>query len=274
MADLFTSATQQDSIITAIKAFIALPESVPDNTDYISFSNISAVNAHAIRSAFDNDPIFDAAYARFTYDPMFGQIRITRGSPLIDVTANWLQKQEKKWKENRAVQMFTYQNDILSYGGLELRTFTIDTIIKTPCFCLQPWSKPFPSVVVETGYTQPLVDLERDKEIWKNFTNGETKVVVITKFAMTARGTVMADVWFHRPHAANGISTSSRCTIFPAPRSSHTEVFFLDLSEVYGGECPEGVDPDRILELDLTELREMCREELRNNELVPDSDDR
>ncbi|EGX47135.1 hypothetical protein AOL_s00097g181 [Orbilia oligospora ATCC 24927] len=139
MADLFTSAAQQDSIITAIKAFIALPESVPDNTDYISFSNISAVNAHAIRSAFDNDPIFDAAYARFTYDPMFGQIRITRGSPLIDVTANWLQKQEKKWKENRAVQMFTYQNDILSYGGLGMFESSYPAVHAQIAFQTRTW---------------------------------------------------------------------------------------------------------------------------------------
>ncbi|KAK6506400.1 hypothetical protein TWF506_011311 [Arthrobotrys conoides] len=273
MADFYIPQSYLETRVSAIRSFFALPESVADNTDYISFDTINAADGHAIRAAFDNDPLFGAARARFTYDPVFTQIRIKRGSPLIDVTAKWFQQQQDVWVATGAVPA-NYYEEILSFGGLELTVFAVPHTIATPGLCLQPWAKPFPSVIVETGFTESLIDLDRDKEIWKTSTHGGTRVVIITKFEVTHRGTVMGDVYFHRLNGIGGISTHSKCTLFPAPYSDQQEVFFISLGEVYSGSCPEGGNPDTPLQLNITELRQMCREELRNNDLVPDSDDR
>ncbi|KAK6524552.1 hypothetical protein TWF281_011458 [Arthrobotrys megalospora] len=182
MADLPSHITSK---LNSITAFLALPESTTSKTDYLSLSSISTSDAEKIRDALVNDPILESLSARFTYDAEFQQIRITRPNAMINITAGWLQLQEQAWKK-AGILPKVYENDITAFCG------------------------------VETGYTQPATDLERDKEIWKTATNGETKVVILTKFSMTPRDTVMGVISFHRVNGEGGVGTCSKYSKKPA----------------------------------------------------------
>ncbi|KAK6345969.1 hypothetical protein TWF730_010306 [Orbilia blumenaviensis] len=209
MADLPSHIASR---IDSITSFLARPDSITDNTDYLSLSSISAPDAEKIRDALVNEPIFESSTARFTYDAEFQQIRITRANAVINTTAGWLQLQEQAWKK-AGILPEVYENDITAFCGVEFRNFTgqiHSNTIKTPNYCMMPWTSTFPSIVVETGYTQPVTDLERDKELWKSATNGKTKVVILTKFSMTARKTIMGVVNFHRVNGKGGVGTCSK----------------------------------------------------------------
>lgn len=72
------------------------------------------------------------------------------------------------------------------------------------------WTSIHPSVVVETAFTQPVTDLEHDKMIWKDATEGRTKVIILTKFSMTARGTISGVVSISRVNGLRGVSTCAK----------------------------------------------------------------
>ncbi|KAK6540402.1 hypothetical protein TWF694_009201 [Orbilia ellipsospora] len=259
--------------LNLIATHITTPD--PESTlgsDYISIPSISPEEADLIRERLVKSPTFQQLTGRFNYDGEFSQIRITKPDALINTPARWLQAQETYWKA-RGMLPDTYDNDVTSLCGIEFKGFNLPhtSTTKTPNFSLMPWSSLFPSIVVETGHTQPLTDLERDKEIWKTSTNGQTKVVLITKFTKTARGTVSCFVDIHRVNGLGGVGICSRFTIFPPPPDNAEQSYPISLGEVYGGECPDGIDPDVELPFNISELRNMCRQTMMGLNFIPDS---
>ncbi|KAF3912346.1 hypothetical protein AA313_de0206501 [Arthrobotrys entomopaga] len=254
--------------LTVITTHIASPDPETGSgsgSDYISIPSISPREADLIRDKLVKSSIFQHLTGRFNYDGEFLQIRITKPDALINTPARWLQVQEAYWR-TRGMLPDSYDNDVTSLCGIEFKGFTPPhtATTKTPSFSLMPWSSLFPSIVVETGYTQPLTDLERDKEIWKTCTNGQTKVVIITKFTKTARETVSCFVDIHRVNGVGG-------TIFPHLPEKPEQNYRISLGELYGGGCPEGMDPDTELPLNISELRNICRKTMMDLGLVPDS---
>ncbi|KAK6497673.1 hypothetical protein TWF481_012078 [Arthrobotrys musiformis] len=269
MADLASSIISKLDTITA---FLALPDCITNKTDYLSLDSICSSDAEKIRDCLVNDPVLESPSARFTYDAEFQQIRVTRANAVINITAGWLQLQQKAWMKAKILPE-AYENDITAFCGVEFRNFastTHSSTIKTPNYCMMPWTSIFPSLVVETGYTQPATDLERDKEIWKTATNGETKIVIITKFSPTPRNTVMGVIGFHRINGVGGVNTCSKYTIFPPPVTKTEQSYHISLGEVYSGTCPEGIDADTELTLSISELRDISRVVLVGCGLVPD----
>ncbi|EPS40177.1 hypothetical protein H072_5982 [Dactylellina haptotyla CBS 200.50] len=260
-----------DSVFSSTEAITQLLNTDFDGDDYLSIPNVDSRQAERVRETIIHDRAFQVANARFTYDSEFQQIRVTKPNVLVNTAAGWLQAQEQYWKA-RGMLSAVCENYITSMTGIEFRGFTAphDKTTKTLNICLMPWTSLFPSIVVETGYTQPATDLERDKDIWKTSTNGETKVVIITKFSKTPRNTVSCVLGIHRVNGTGGLGACSKYTIFPAPQSKAEQIYHISLGELYGGECPPGVDADTELPLNITELRNICRQALLSLNLVPD----
>ncbi|KAK6331711.1 hypothetical protein TWF718_002257 [Orbilia javanica] len=256
--------------VNAIDAFLERSDAVSDCNDYFFRDKICSREAEKIKEALLKNPMFQSSRARFTYDSRHMEIRITRDNPLINVTSLWFDIHRARWHEEGKLTPIL-SDAITTFCGVESKhsTSAYPETITSPNYCILPWSKTYPSIVIESAFTQPLAHLEHQKEIWKLATNGETKVVIFGKFSKSPRGTIMGDVYFHRMND-NGIATSSKYGIFPTPKTETPQFIRVSVGEIYGGTCPRSLDPDAELMLSISKLRSMCQKIIRGSGMIPD----
>ncbi|KAG0641924.1 hypothetical protein HOY80DRAFT_1038162 [Tuber brumale] len=114
----------------------------------------------------------------------------------------------------------------------------------------------FPSVVLESGWSEPIDQLRRDAKLWQQGSRGKVRVVIEVKFLPRTGNRIGARLWINWANPHRG-STQ----ILPAgndPDGSPT----IDFEEFFAGNCPSGIDPEGSIVLDLEMLRVLAREEI------------
>ncbi|KAG0638402.1 hypothetical protein HOY80DRAFT_1137566 [Tuber brumale] len=122
----------------------------------------------------------------------------------------------------------------------------------------------FPSVVLESGWSEPIDQLHRDAKLWQQGSGGQVRVVIQVKFFPRTGNRIGSRLWINRANPQGG-STQ----ILPAgndPDGSPTIAF----EEFFAGNCPPGIDPAGSIVLDLEMLRVLAREEILAFGRLPD----
>ncbi|CUS08193.1 unnamed protein product [Tuber aestivum] len=125
----------------------------------------------------------------------------------------------------------------------------------------------FPTVVLESGWTEGEEQLDRDAMLWQEGSGGQVRVVIQVKFFHQEEDRIGALLRINRAHP-NG-ATSRECYEILPPGGNHSENPSITFSEFYGGHCPPGVVPEDSLVLELESLRERARREIRARSAVP-----
>ncbi|KAG0638404.1 hypothetical protein HOY80DRAFT_1137568 [Tuber brumale] len=122
----------------------------------------------------------------------------------------------------------------------------------------------FPSVVLESGWSEPASQLHRDATLWQQGSRGQVLVVIQVKFFRRNENRIGARLWITRVNQHGG------CTeILPAAndRDGSPTIAF---QEFFAGDCPPGIDPEGSIVLDLERLRVRAREEILRRGRLPD----
>ncbi|KAG0641944.1 hypothetical protein HOY80DRAFT_1134946 [Tuber brumale] len=126
----------------------------------------------------------------------------------------------------------------------------------------------FPSVVLESGWSEPAGQLHRDATLWQQGSGGEVRVVIQVKFFQLRDDRIGARLWISRANLDGGCTVREYGILPPVndPDGSPTIAF----REFFAGNCPPGIDPEGCIVLDLETLRVRAREEIRTRGCLPD----
>jgi hypothetical protein len=81
---------------------------------------------------------------------------------------------------------------------------------------LRPREADWPTIVIESGWSESLTRLRRDARIWLEKSGGDVKIVLLLSIGRRARaGTMIIEKWENRPVPANRSATRSNTTQTP-----------------------------------------------------------
>ncbi|KAG0641945.1 hypothetical protein HOY80DRAFT_1038210 [Tuber brumale] len=122
----------------------------------------------------------------------------------------------------------------------------------------------FPSVVLESGWSEPAGQLHRDATLWQQGSGGEVRVVIQVKFFQLRDDRIGARLWISRANLDGG------CTGILPPVNDPDGSPTIAFREFFAGNCPPGIDPEGCIVLDLETLRVRAREEILTRGCLPD----
>ncbi|KAG0641947.1 hypothetical protein HOY80DRAFT_952926 [Tuber brumale] len=111
----------------------------------------------------------------------------------------------------------------------------------------------FPSLVLESGWSEPAGQLHRDATLWQRGSVGQVRVVILVKFFQQRDDRIGARLLISRANPHGGC-TVREYGIFPAvhnPDGSPT----ISFHEFFAGNCPPGIAPEGSIVLDPERLR-------------------
>ncbi|KAG0638481.1 hypothetical protein HOY80DRAFT_1047444 [Tuber brumale] len=124
----------------------------------------------------------------------------------------------------------------------------------------------FPSVVLESGWSEGAEQLNRDATLWQQGSGGQVRVVIQVKFFPRSENRIGARLWINR---ANPYGNSSE--ICP-PGNDVGGSPAITFHEFFAGDCPPGIDPEGYVVLDLDRLRVKARRAILARNCLPDDD--
>ncbi|KAI9373409.1 hypothetical protein BJX61DRAFT_533174 [Aspergillus egyptiacus] len=127
---------------------------------------------------------------------------------------------------------------------------------------------PLPRIILESGWSASFPSLREDKDVWLL---GDPSVVLVMLLQWTAvsNGRVKdcAEVW---RRDTLGSRVSSTVSILPAPSPlPPAETIQFTKGELFGAALVLGADPNKILELDVAELRGFAEEAVKRMNMHP-----
>jgi len=134
-------------------------------------------------------------------------------------------------------------------------------------------SSVFPTIVLESGWTESWGILCDDRELWAEGTGYAVNLVILVKiFPPTAddgagaageggaRSTVCAKLEITSYDAQGSIGTFTE-TLFPRPTQAQT-IYPVTYAQIFGPDLPVDVPPDGAVDLDIDRLRDTLRNAL------------
>ncbi|PWW73766.1 hypothetical protein C7212DRAFT_365593 [Tuber magnatum] len=135
------------------------------------------------------------------------------------------------------------------------------------------WTKEaqYPSVVLESGWSEPAEQLDRDASLWLAGSGGQVRVVVQVKFHRR-QNRIGTRMWIKRarPTYNDSYKTSIETYEILPPAVDPVENPSITFEEFFAGGCPPGLDPGGCVTLDLENLRVLARRKIINRGNVPD----
>ncbi|KAG0641878.1 hypothetical protein HOY80DRAFT_1134904 [Tuber brumale] len=128
---------------------------------------------------------------------------------------------------------------------------------------ITPSPAEFPSVVLESGWIEPVGQLHRDATLWQQGSGGQVRVVIQVKHFQRNENWIGARLWITRANPQGG--SSEILTAVNDPDGSPTIAY----NEFFAGNCPPGIDTTRSIVLDLERLRLLAREEILALDQLP-----
>ncbi|KAG0123173.1 hypothetical protein HOY82DRAFT_251356 [Tuber indicum] len=129
----------------------------------------------------------------------------------------------------------------------------------------------YPSVVLESGWTEPAQQLDHDASLWLAGSGGQVRVVVQVKF-YRQQDRIGARMWIKRarPTYNNSFKTSTETYEILLPAVDPVENPSITFEEFFAGGCPLRLDPKGSVILNLENLRILARMRIINRGNVPD----
>ncbi|KAG0641890.1 hypothetical protein HOY80DRAFT_952741 [Tuber brumale] len=126
----------------------------------------------------------------------------------------------------------------------------------------------FPSVVLESGWSEPAGQLHRDATLWQQGSGGQVRVVIQVKFFQRRDDRIGGRFWISRANPHGGC-TVREYGILPAV-NNHDGSPTISFHEFFAGNCPPGIDPEGSIVLDLERLRVRARVQILRRGCLPD----
>ncbi|KAG0128413.1 hypothetical protein HOY82DRAFT_621732 [Tuber indicum] len=184
---------------------------------------------------------------------------------LHECAGAWLHKVINKACSDRLVSSdWIHTIDIMS--SPKVQNFEGDYVgrAKEPDLAFIPRTGPgwahcaaFPSVVLETGYSESASSLSEDAILWREGSSYAVKVVILVKFQRhhDQDPVSVALTIGHAFPSTNGETTLFQdYHIFPIPQLRFEDPS-ISLDEFYAGHCPPTMDPETEIPLNLATLR-------------------
>src|SRR5256714_12370861 len=96
------------------------------------------------------------------------------------------------------------EDDLISIGATKFKTPRVskegDSALKPRS--MRPLGADWPTIVLESGWSESLTKLRQDGHIWLENSGGDVKIVLLFSIGRTAR-TMMIEKWENRPVPAN-----------------------------------------------------------------------
>ncbi|RPA90968.1 hypothetical protein L873DRAFT_1820274 [Choiromyces venosus 120613-1] len=133
------------------------------------------------------------------------------------------------------------------------------------------WAKKakFPSVVLESGWSESAVQLVRDARLWQGGSGREVRVVLQVKFYRPdQQKQIRLVLSITRARPGGHPTPVEDYVILPAPEDPKPNPS-ISLDEFYAGDCPPTMDPEIRVPLDLARLRVVAAQEIREGGNMP-----
>ncbi|CUS13269.1 unnamed protein product [Tuber aestivum] len=134
--------------------------------------------------------------------------------------------------------------------------------------CINGTRRAFPTVVLESGWTESQAQSLRDLELWQQGTAGAVKIVILFKLARSRVHNRLKATLSVSQYVAGGAPVMSVYPIFPSPSEPHPDPW-ITVDELFGGMVPGGLNPGTRLPLSLERLRVRVEAEMRQQGFVP-----
>lgn len=143
---------------------------------------------------------------------------------------------------------------------------------KEPDLFFEPGSRRFPSLVMESGWSESLSRRQDDMYLWLVGGQGEVTATVILDWQRVINTDAVRGSVYLYTLDRNGIPRlRQNITVFPAPSpaQSATEQLVLSRGEIFGGNVLQGRNPDDEFTFSIDLLREKATGALARMNLVP-----
>ncbi|KAG5295599.1 hypothetical protein I7I50_08399 [Histoplasma capsulatum G186AR] len=140
---------------------------------------------------------------------------------------------------------------------------------KQPDSCFLPDMLPFPTIVVESGWTESCARLNNDKDLWLIGGRPHVQLVFLIKWAKLSGGRVKGDIEIHgRDQSGNAMLLQTE-PIFPIPSGNPRQVIQITRAQIFGTAILNGRNPGDTYLLQVEELRQNGEDAIRQMGFVP-----
>ncbi|RPA89429.1 hypothetical protein L873DRAFT_1822871 [Choiromyces venosus 120613-1] len=134
--------------------------------------------------------------------------------------------------------------------------------------CINGIRRAFPTVVLESGWSESQAQLLCDRQLWQAGSAGAVKIVILFKmFAPNMHDRIKATLTFCR-YVAGRVLVISSYPIFPLPVQPKSDPW-ITIDELFGGRTPNGRNPETQLPLSMERLRIVVGAEIRQQGHFP-----
>ncbi|KAE8306439.1 hypothetical protein BDV41DRAFT_569939 [Aspergillus transmontanensis] len=225
------------------------------------FESIPPEQGSLICRTFLESGVFEASNARANFNSLTGTLWIrVRLTPLLDVQSRWVNHASRHW--TRWGLTSEAEDDLMDFGvGTTFDSFTGQYAhsSKEPDLFLRPATYSLPSIVVESGWSECWPRLHADKDLWM-YGSTTVNVVVLLKWSK------------YVGNRCKGGLIMCEKPIFPEPVPAPdpgTDVIQFTKLDLFGQHMVAGQDPNTVLALDLSDLRDFARERMQLMGLTP-----
>ncbi|KAG0643019.1 hypothetical protein HOY80DRAFT_1100847 [Tuber brumale] len=185
-------------------------------------------------------------------------LKVVMPTTLHESSVIWMRNEFKLWM---CYNLLTPTAGVAIFDGL----ITQDKFLgdfegssKTPDLCYIPCingiMREFPTVVLESGWTESQAQLLRDCQIWHEGSGGGVRIVILFKmFPPNRNNQIKATLTFCR-YGVGNVQTISSYLIFPPPAQPVDDPW-ITIDELFGSCTPDGLNPETQLPLSINRLR-------------------
>ncbi|KAE8162113.1 hypothetical protein BDV40DRAFT_265993 [Aspergillus tamarii] len=236
------------------------------------FESIPPEQGILICRSLSESSIFEACNARANFNS-FTRTLCIRVMPtgIHDVHHNWFVYTRCLWA--REGIMNKAEDRLIDFGvGTTFNGFTgtYTHSSKEPDLFLRPLTSRLPSIVVECGWSESWPRLHADKNLWF-YGSTTVNVVILLKWSKCVRNRCKGKVEVWTRKSAGGLTMCEK-PIFPEPVPAPdpgTDVIQFTKLDLFGQSIVAGQDPNTVLSLDVSELRDFARQRMLFMGLTP-----
>ncbi|RHZ43414.1 uncharacterized protein CDV56_101615 [Aspergillus thermomutatus] len=212
--------------------------------------------------------VVESRSARVNFNSFTGTLWVrVMPTELYDVPQRWFGHASRTWVFDGLINQS--ESSLLDIGvGTTFRGFAgqYTHSSKEPDLYLRPDTSPLPLIIVESGWSESWPRLHADKDLWLNGST-DANLVILLKWSKLSRnrGKGIVEIWRRDP--AGGLTPIFPVPV-PAPAPGADLVQFTKL-DLFGQQMVSGQDPNAVLSLKLSDLRDFARERMAQMGLTP-----
>ncbi|KAK2798931.1 hypothetical protein FQN50_008662 [Emmonsiellopsis sp. PD_5] len=141
---------------------------------------------------------------------------------------------------------------------------------KEPDFCTYPNTLRFPTIVIESGWSESRPTLEQDADLWLKGGQGRLELAIILKWTKITAQEVKGDVTVYDLDAGGNVRKLQNEQVFPAPPNSAGQTIPITRGQLYGSApVPAGRSGTDVWQFSIDRLRIAARSAIESEGYIP-----